>query len=254
MQTLVIASVASATASFLASRLWGAGTLISAAVTPVVVTLVSEFLRRPVEQVSSVAKTPSIHGFAASRRSVSRSRESARFAEEPEQFAEEPPVEGESTASGEESATSAGQPAEAAGQRAGSAQGNEIHIYSPRRRWRLALITGLAAFVIVLAVYTLTDLLTGQAITGSGAPTTFFGGGSSSRSSTTSSSSTSPTTTTVTKTTTTATSSKPSSTSSTGSTSSSSSRTSPTTSSTSSSTSSGAAGAPAPNTGTAIGQ
>jgi hypothetical protein len=56
LQTLIIASLASAAASFAASRIWGPGTLISAAATPVVVALVSEFLRRPVQTVSTTAK------------------------------------------------------------------------------------------------------------------------------------------------------------------------------------------------------
>ena len=47
MRTLVIASAASATAALVTSRLWIAGTWIAAAMTPVIVTLVSEMLRRP---------------------------------------------------------------------------------------------------------------------------------------------------------------------------------------------------------------
>ena len=56
LQTLIIASVASAAASFAASRIWGAGTLISAAATPVIVALMSEFSRRPVQTVAETAK------------------------------------------------------------------------------------------------------------------------------------------------------------------------------------------------------
>jgi hypothetical protein len=56
LQTLIIASLASAAASLAASQIWGAGTLISAAATPVVVALVSEVLRRPVQSVATTAK------------------------------------------------------------------------------------------------------------------------------------------------------------------------------------------------------
>jgi hypothetical protein len=45
-----------------------------------------------------------------------------------------------------------------------------------RPRWRLAVVTGLVAFAIVLALYTVPDLLAGRSITGNGQPTTFFGG------------------------------------------------------------------------------
>jgi hypothetical protein len=52
MRTLVIASAASATAALVTSRLWIAGTWIAAAMTPVLVTLISEMLRRPTERIA----------------------------------------------------------------------------------------------------------------------------------------------------------------------------------------------------------
>ena len=52
MRTLVIASAASATAALVTSRLWIAGTWIAAALTPVMVTLISELLRRPTERIA----------------------------------------------------------------------------------------------------------------------------------------------------------------------------------------------------------
>ena len=55
-QTLIIASVASAAASFTVARLWGPGTLAGAAAAPVIVALVAEFLRRPVRTVAATAK------------------------------------------------------------------------------------------------------------------------------------------------------------------------------------------------------
>jgi len=69
LQTLIIASFASAVASFAASRIWGAGTLISAAVTPVIVALVAEFLRRPVQTVAATAKkVPTVQSLPAVRK------------------------------------------------------------------------------------------------------------------------------------------------------------------------------------------
>jgi hypothetical protein len=52
LRTLVIASAASATAALVTSRLWIAGTWIAAAMTPVLVTLLSELLRRPTERIA----------------------------------------------------------------------------------------------------------------------------------------------------------------------------------------------------------
>jgi hypothetical protein len=57
LRTLVIASAASATAALVTSRLWIAGTWIAAALTPVLVTLVSEMLRRPTERIARSVTT-----------------------------------------------------------------------------------------------------------------------------------------------------------------------------------------------------
>jgi hypothetical protein len=52
LRTLVIASAASAAAALLTSQLWIAGTWIAAAMTPVIVSLVSEMLNRPTERIA----------------------------------------------------------------------------------------------------------------------------------------------------------------------------------------------------------
>jgi hypothetical protein len=59
MRTLVIASAASATAALVTSRLWIAGTWIAAAMTPVLVALVSELLHRPTERIARSLTTDS---------------------------------------------------------------------------------------------------------------------------------------------------------------------------------------------------
>ena len=51
-RTLTIASVASASAAAVTSQLWIHGTWIAAAVTPVLVTLLSEALHRPTERIA----------------------------------------------------------------------------------------------------------------------------------------------------------------------------------------------------------
>src|ERR687887_2888119 len=52
LRTLVIASVASATAAIVTSQFWEGGTPIAAAVTPVIVAFVSEMLHRPTEAIA----------------------------------------------------------------------------------------------------------------------------------------------------------------------------------------------------------
>lgn len=52
--TLVIAALASAAAAFITSQFWAGGTLFSAAMTPVIVTLVKEALAKPVERVQTL--------------------------------------------------------------------------------------------------------------------------------------------------------------------------------------------------------
>ena len=51
-RTLAIASIASATVAAVTSQLWIAGTWIAAALTPVLVTLISEAMHRPTERIA----------------------------------------------------------------------------------------------------------------------------------------------------------------------------------------------------------
>jgi cytoskeletal protein RodZ len=53
----MIASASSLAAALVVSKLWGGGTLIGAAMTPVIVTLVSEGLRRPATVITTVRET-----------------------------------------------------------------------------------------------------------------------------------------------------------------------------------------------------
>ena len=52
VRTLVIASIGSAAAAVITSQFWIAGTPIAAAMTPVIVALVSEMLHRPTERIA----------------------------------------------------------------------------------------------------------------------------------------------------------------------------------------------------------
>lgn len=148
VQTLGVAAAASAAASYAASHLWGPGTVASAALTPVVVALVSEFLHRPINKVSATA---------------------ARAAPLP------PRPPGSRAVPGREAPPLTPDPAD----------WTPISYGPPapqprwRPRWRLVLLTGLTAFAIVVGVYTVPDLVLGHSITGSGGATTFFSSGSS---------------------------------------------------------------------------
>ena len=70
-RTLTIASVASASAAAVTSQLWIAGTWIAAALTPVLVTLISEAMHRPTERI---ARAWTSNGEAFSARTVSTTR------------------------------------------------------------------------------------------------------------------------------------------------------------------------------------
>src|SRR3954453_8808782 len=54
LTTLFLSAVASAAAAYVTSRIWAAGTLFSAAMSPVIVALVKEGLRRPTEKVVDI--------------------------------------------------------------------------------------------------------------------------------------------------------------------------------------------------------
>lgn len=54
LQTLVIASLASVAAAIVVHKLWRGGAIIGAAITPVIVAIVSETLRKPVDRVTTL--------------------------------------------------------------------------------------------------------------------------------------------------------------------------------------------------------
>ena len=152
MRTLAIASTASASAAVLTSQLWIRGTWIAAALTPVIVTLVSELLHRPTERIASklTSERPSLSA---------RAGDSAR-ADDPA------PAD-----PGEEATPARAAPAE------------PVRVYRsssvPPRRRKIAVgaVLGTAALALAIAVVALTvpELIAGGAIGKSGESTTFFG-------------------------------------------------------------------------------
>ena len=167
LQTLVVAAGASAIAAIVVSHLWKDGTVIAAAMTPVIVAITkellarpmeSEIVRRPVQQVGRLA--------SSSGRLVVPGRAGARSSGETRVM---PPPEERPAAP----ADGGGPPPD---------DGEElapIRTYGRGRRrpihLKIALITGLVAFVIAAAVLTLPELIFGGAIS-SHHSTTLFGG------------------------------------------------------------------------------
>jgi hypothetical protein len=141
LRTLVIASLASAAAAVVTSRFWIRGTPIAAALTPVIVALVSELLHRPTEKIAQrlTTETDAL----------------------PEAAGADPPPPSEELAPR-------------------PAPDPEFRVYrsAARKRriaWKAALATGLLAFAIAAAALTLPELVAGGAI-GGDRKTTLLGG------------------------------------------------------------------------------
>jgi uncharacterized membrane protein YvlD (DUF360 family) len=149
LQTLVIAAAASATAAILTSHLWKDGTVIAAAMTPVIVSIVKEMLAKPMD--SELVKKPV--------QQVSRIASGRRASQVVEEEAADP----------------------ATGDVVLSHPRRTYGRAAPRRRLHLkvAVVTGLLAFVIAALVLTVPELLFGGAVSSSGGSTTIFGGSGS---------------------------------------------------------------------------
>jgi hypothetical protein len=158
LQTLAIAALAAGAAAVVTSYVWQRGTLISAAMTPVIVAVVSEMLKRPAQTVRRAARSartatparrevPLAHGAGAGPPSGGPSREL--------------PAPREPSAAGM----------------------SEYKVYRSettrprfgRIHWKIVLATAGLAFVIAIGVLTLPELLFGSSVNGSNS-TTFFGG------------------------------------------------------------------------------
>ena len=151
LRTLLIASMASATAAIVTSQIWTSGTPIAAAVTPVIVALVSEMLHRPTE-------------------AIARRMTTERTAILPEAGAAAPPPPPD---------------ADRLPERTPSEPGSEppVRVYGrqrPRGRRKIAVgvvvTTAALAFAIAAAAITLPELIAGESIGKGGRDTTLFGG------------------------------------------------------------------------------
>lgn len=188
LATLFISAIASAAAAYVVSRIWAPGTLFSAAMTPVIVALVKEGLRRPTEVITNVVPTVKPTAAKWTRAGADDAGLVADVVEQrpdpdvhPDPDAPPPPLI------------------------VPSGRTSPVRVYSTRGRrlrWRAAVLTGLLGFAIAVLAFTVPELIAGQSLGGSH-KTTIFGGNHRHRTSTTKT--TTSTTTTSTQTTTTAT-------------------------------------------------
>jgi hypothetical protein len=141
--TLIVAAISAVVAATVVSRLWQPGTVMATAMTPVIVTLVKEALERPARRVSSIAGRGTAVPVEPARR--------------PEPIGSPPAV----VVTDDDGMT-------------------PMRVYRPqrrvRRRWKLALATGLLAFLIAAAAMTLPELVAGRSVVSAKHDTTIFGG------------------------------------------------------------------------------
>jgi hypothetical protein len=152
LQTLVISSLAAATAAIVVPTFWQRGSVIATAFTPIVVALVSEALRRPADKITAV--TPRVTRRSATGAAVR----------------EEQPTGTGARGQGPEQVSRWGTEDDPFGLRQPE---------KPRRRfpWRITVITGLIAAVIGAGVVTASELaLFGNQIGDSNRQTGLFGG------------------------------------------------------------------------------
>lgn len=173
VKTLVITAAASALAAYICSKVWAPGTLASAAFTPVAVALFREALHKPTEVVTSALPA----ALPLGRRGGSAAGAFGAppvppMGDDPTRVRPARPLSDTDATqvhrvvpSGEEP-TRVSRPA---------AEPVEVHAVArpSRRRWQVALITGLLGFVIAALLITVPEVIAGKD------NTTIFQGGRS---------------------------------------------------------------------------
>jgi hypothetical protein len=159
VQTLLISGASAVIAATVVPLFWERGTVFATAMTPVIVALASEALRRPAEAAKAgaakVTRRTTAAAQAPTREQVpTRGPSGERFDPlPPEERVDAPAVSGD----------------DPFGLRSGGS--------STRRPWlRIGLITGVLAFFGAAAVVTAGELLGGGSVGGHGRRTTFVGG------------------------------------------------------------------------------
>jgi hypothetical protein len=179
LTTLLLSAIASAAAAYITSKIWAPGTLFSAAMSPVIVALVKEGLRKPTEVVANVVPTVV----------PASSRWSRAAADEPGLVVDGTP---EPEVHVDPDAPHVVLPPVVA------AETGPVRVYSTRGRrlrWRLAVLTGLLGFGICVVLYTVPELISGKSIGHGGRATTLWGGHRNHTKKSTTTTQTTPTTT-----------------------------------------------------------
>jgi hypothetical protein len=154
IQTLVISAAAAVAAAVIVPMIWDRGTLVATAMTPVIVALVSEGLRKPAQAISSA--TPRMTRRSGTGAPVHSPHSADRFDPlPPEERVAAPPPRSDDPFRLRERRRPA------------------------RHHWKLALATGAAAFAIAVVALTVSELVFGGAATRDSGRTTFFSGGQS---------------------------------------------------------------------------
>ena len=177
LQTLVIAAVASAIAAVVTSHFWKGGTVLTAGMTPVIVAIVKEALARPIQsdvvRRSATSARRVVAGGAAARTADAQRRSPAvgTIPTPP------PPRPGNGNGDLTQGDVLLTHPRRTYGSGGGVHRGFPLR----GRPLKIAIATGLLAFVIAAVVLTVPELIFGGAVS-SGHSTTLFGGNSSSKS------------------------------------------------------------------------
>ena len=150
VQTLVIASLSSLAAAVVIHEFWQGGAILGAALTPVIVGIVSELLRRPADRVTAVVAQRRVAPAAA--RGVRAGAPTAR------------------------THAPAGEPSPAGGEDRFGLYGDRDRRLR-RRRLQLGILTGLAAFAIAAFVLTSAELVIGNPLGGGNGGSSSGGGG-----------------------------------------------------------------------------
>jgi hypothetical protein len=165
ISTLLISAVGAVAAATIVPLFWQRGTVIATAMTPVIVALVSEALRRPAEKITAVA--PRVARRSATGAAVRRFDPAAAQTRHPESIG----ARGRGPERYEPEVPQGGVSAhDPFGLREAAA---------PRRPWwKIGLVTGLLAFVIGAGVVTASELAVfGNSVSGAAhGKTSLFGG------------------------------------------------------------------------------
>lgn len=163
--TLLVSAVGAVAAATIVPLFWAKGTLIATAMTPVIVALVSEGLRRPAEKITAVA--PRVTRRTATGAAVRRFDPAAADTRHPESVG----ARGRGPERYEPEIPRGGVSADDPFGLRGAA--------APRRPWwKIGLVTGVLAFVIGAGVVTASELaLFGSSVSGADhGKTSLFGG------------------------------------------------------------------------------